>query len=327
MSHAVPVSYAEAVRYRLDVNRLGERLGAGEYVGAARFGLQDTAPRDALIGLHARVEGCEPSAWEAPGLVQTYSPRAAVYVLPERDFGVFTVGRMPLGEENQREIARQADRICRELGGAEHRGGRGNELRSACWSGRLALRWTTSALYVREVPAPEIDFQDAHLELCRRHVEAFGPTTVEAFSWWSGLSRPDAREVWKLLDGELLPVELEGREGWILAADEQVVRSAPAPTGARFLVASDLRLFGQDRHGLFAAPGQKPRIHLHDWYHPHGLMLNGEIRGAWGRKGGKVDLRTAGPLSDQDRAAIEAEALSMPIPGATMTLTITEMEP
>ena len=325
MSRGLVVGHAEVVRYRLGVHRLRERLAGGEYVAAARFGLQDTAPRDALIGLHARVEGCEPSAWEAPGLVQTYSPRAAVYVLPADDFGVFTIGRMPLDDDERRRIEAKAERICGELGGDEHRGGRGPELRSACASGRLALRWTTSALYVREVPHPRIDFQDAHLELCRRHVHAFGPTTPEAFGWWAGLSRPDAREVWSLLADELLPVELENRQAWILAADEQAVRTSPAATGARFLVASDLRLFGQDRYGLFVGPGQKPLIDLHDWYHPHGLMLNGEIRGAWGRKGGKVDVRTAGPLSDQDRAALEAEAQSMPIPGATMSVIVTEM--
>jgi len=49
------------------------RLPAGSYVEAAYVGLQDTAPRDALLGLHARVEACEPAAWQHSHLVQTYS--------------------------------------------------------------------------------------------------------------------------------------------------------------------------------------------------------------------------------------------------------------
>ena len=162
----------------------------------------------------------------------------------------------------------------------------------------------------------EIDFREAHLELCRRHVRAFGPTTAETFGWWAGLSRPDARTVWSWLADELLPVELEGRAAAILAADEDAVRSAPAVSGARFLVASDLRLFGADRYGLFAGPGQKSRIELNDWHHPHGLMIHGQIRGAWGRRQGAIHLRIAGQLSAAERAAVEAEALSMPIPGA-----------
>ncbi|MFI5729010.1 DNA glycosylase AlkZ-like family protein [Kribbella sp. NPDC051587] len=319
MTSRLRIDHQQAVRYRLAVNRLGERLPAGAYVEAARFGLQDTAPRDALVGLHARVAECEPSAWEAPGLVQTYSPRAAVYVLPAADFGVFTVGRMPLDPVEQQAVEELAERICQEFAGAEQRQGH-PELRGACATGRLLLRWTTSALYAREVEPPEIDFREAHLELCRRHVRAFGPTTAETFGWWSGLSRPDARVVWSWLGDELLPIEVEGRAAAILAADEDAVRAAPAVTGARFLVASDLRLFGADRYGLFAGPGQKSRIELNDWHHPHGLMLDGQLRGAWGRRQGAINLRLAGRVTGAERAAIEAEALSMPIPGATMSL-------
>jgi hypothetical protein len=62
-------------------------LPAGSHVEAARFGLQDSAPRDALLGMHARIESCAPDAWQDPRLTQTYSPRAAVYLLPLEDFG------------------------------------------------------------------------------------------------------------------------------------------------------------------------------------------------------------------------------------------------
>ena len=324
MARSLSVGYQQAVQYRLVVNHLAERLPADSYVQAARFGLQDTAPRDALIGMHARVEACEPSAWRDPRLIQTYSPREAVYVLPAEDFGVFTIGRLPLAADDRRVIDDMAAEICRSLAGTEQRGGRGRELRPACAGGRLALRWTTSALYVREVPRPEIDFVEAHKELCRRHVHAFGPTTMETFGWWAGLSRADADEVWQMLMPELLPVDLEGRPAWILAADEATLRSAPVMRGPRFLVASDLRLFGHDRHGLFVGPGRKQRIHLHDSFHPHGLMLDGRIAGAWGRRAGRVDVKVAGQLSGRSRAAVEAEALSIPIPAATMSIDIAE---
>jgi hypothetical protein len=127
-----------------------------------------------------------------------------------------------------------------------------------------------------------------------------------------------------MLEPELLQVELEGHEAWILADDETELRSAPDARRVRFLVASDLRFFGQDRHGLFAAPGQRKLIHLHDWFHPHGLMVDGRIVGTWGRRGGRIDVRVAGPLSDEHRKAVEAEALAMPIPGATMSIELAE---
>ncbi|TDU86653.1 winged helix DNA-binding protein [Kribbella voronezhensis] len=308
----------------MESNHLTERLPAGAYLQAAHFGLQDTAPRDALIGMHARVENCEPSAWEHPDLTQTYGPRGAVYVLPKRDLGIFTVGRLPLDEEQRRPIEQAADEICRLLGGEERRGGH-PDLRTACASGRLILRWTTSALYAREVPRPTVDFAEAHRELCRRHVQAFGPTTPQAFAWWSSLSPRDAREVWQWIAPELLPVDLAGRDAWILATEEDAIRSTrPAPV-ARLLVASDLRVLGQDRYGLFVGPGMRRRSRLHDSFHPHGVVLDGEIAGAWGRRGGRFDVLVEERLSGEQREAIAAEALSTPVPGATPTIELTEV--
>jgi hypothetical protein len=69
------ISQAQALNYRLRMNNLSRRLPASSYVEAAYVGLQDTAPRDALLGMPVRVAGCEPSAWEHPRLIQTYSPR------------------------------------------------------------------------------------------------------------------------------------------------------------------------------------------------------------------------------------------------------------
>jgi hypothetical protein len=311
----------QAVAHRLSVNHLTTRVPTGSYAEAAHYGLQDTAPRDALVALHARVEACEPTAWEHPDLTQTYSPRAAVYVLPRADFGIFTIGRLPLAPEALQFWETAADTICRDLAGTEGRGG-APELRGACATGRLALRWTTSALYFREVPRPDIDFMDAHRELCRRHVEAFGPTTPAAFAWWSGLSAKDAREVWCQLD--LLEVDVDGHRAWILPEAEQAVRNPPEPTGARFLPTPDLRLLGQDRHGLFVGPGGSKHLPLHDTFHPNGLLLDGRLVGMWGRRGGRLDVKHVGTLSADARAQVEVEALTMPIPGARMTLSITE---
>src|SRR5215510_5452171 len=115
------VSRMQAVNYRLVVNYLSTRLPPASYVDAAYVGLQDTAPRDALLGLHARVEACEPSALQHPGLIQTYSPRAAVNVLPADDFGVFTVGRLPRDPEARQRLEDLAEEACAALDGQELR--------------------------------------------------------------------------------------------------------------------------------------------------------------------------------------------------------------
>lgn len=318
------VSRAQAVQYRLSVNHLSRRLPAGSYVEAAYVGLQDTAPRDALLGLHARVAACEPSAWEHARLIQTYSPRWAVYVLPKDDLGVFTVGRLPRDPEARRSLEERAERAATELAGQPRPARRLPVDRRVCATGRFVVRWTTSSLHVWEQPPPSIDPESARIELGRRHVHAFGPTTPAAFAWWAGVSAGDARQTFDVLAPELMPVDYEGHRSWILAADEPAIGTAEPMRGVRFLVASDLRLFGSDRTGLFVGPGLRHHTSLHDTFHPGGLLIDGGIAGAWGRRAGRVSVRTFGPLPAAMRRAIRDEAESMPIPGAVVTVSLAE---
>jgi Winged helix DNA-binding domain len=134
----------------------------------------------------------------------------------------------------------------------------------------------------------------------------------------------DARKTFDLIAGELLRVDLAGHHAWVLAADESALRSARPMRGVRLLVASDLRLLGQDRTRLFVGPGHNERSPLQDWFHPHGLVVNGRLAGAWGRRGGKVNIKAAAPLAPSTRAAIHAEAASMPIPNNAVTVSLTE---
>jgi hypothetical protein len=52
--------------------------------------------------------------------------------------------------------------------------------------------------------------------------------------------------------------------------------------------------------------------------------VNGRLAGAWGRRGGKVNIKAAGPVAPPVRAAIHAEAASMPIPSKAVTVSLTE---
>jgi hypothetical protein len=318
------VSRAQAVNYRLSANNLSRRLPPGSHVEAAYVGLQDTAPRDALLGMHARVAACEPSAWEHPRLIQTYSPRAAVYVLPRDDFGVFTLGRLPRDSAALRSLQERADVVARELAAQPQPARSLAGDRSVCATGRFAVRWTTSSLHVWEQPAPSIDPERARIELCRRHVHAFGPTTTAAFAWWAGVSPRDAERSFAVLAPELMPVDHDGHQAWVLAADETAIVTAEPMRGVRFLVASDLRLFGQDRTDLFVGPGLRRHTALHDTFHPNGVLIDGVIAGAWGRRGGRVSVKTIGPIPEPLRSAIRAEAENMPIPGAAVTVALTE---
>ncbi|SDS86257.1 DNA glycosylase AlkZ-like family protein [Actinopolymorpha singaporensis] len=323
MTAALKVSRVQAVAHRLRAHHLVDRMPAGSYVEAARYGLQDSAPRAALLSLHARVDACEPTAWEAAGLLQTYSPRMAVHVLPAADFGVFTVGRVPDDPALRREVEEAADEACRVLAGEPVRGTRlsrdeGRQVRVGAASGRIAVRWDTRSLTVREIAAPDIDPAVARAELARRHLHAFGPTTPRTFAWWAGMHPHGARQVWRQLAGELLPVDFEGQPAWILAEDEHAVRQAGEVRGVRLLPAEDLGLLGADRAGLFVGPAAHRKATSYDWYHPNGILVDGRLAGQWGRRGGRVEIGLDRALAGAVRDAVAAEALSMPVPGASM---------
>jgi hypothetical protein len=53
-------------------------------------------PRAALLSIHARVAGTQPSTWEDSSLVQLWGPRFNVVVVAARDLAVFTLGTLPL---------------------------------------------------------------------------------------------------------------------------------------------------------------------------------------------------------------------------------------
>lgn len=312
------IDRAQAIRYRLHVNHLTARLPAGAYDVAARCGLQDSWPRSGLISLAARVESCRADAWEDPRLVQTYSPRAAVHLLPAADLGVFTVGRLPADPAARRLIEDDAERICRALGGRARRTADLPEslcgrLRRATASGRLLVRWDARSLLIRECPRPGIEQRDAATELARRHLHHYGPTTPELFARWSGLAPPDARCMWSNLGTSLGPVSVGGSRAWILPDDAEILAGAPETTGVRFLPAEEMRLLE------FAGTG-KVRPPLADTFHPHGLLVHGVLVGAWGRRGGRITLRVprSAPLPPLD-----AEVASIPISGRRTSLEIT----
>ena len=70
-------------------------------------------PRAALLSLHARVDGVEPSTWEDPSLAQLWGPRYNTYVVAERDFALFSLGRLPDDEKGRRRAERDGGAAAR----------------------------------------------------------------------------------------------------------------------------------------------------------------------------------------------------------------------
>jgi hypothetical protein len=283
-------------------------------------------PRAALLSIHARVAGTQPSTWEDPSLVQLWGPRYSAYVVAQRDLAVFSLGRMPDDARARRIAEDLAARLHTLLGGArmiDREAGRAlgqdhNRLRYAAPTGTVVIRWEGArAPVVWTVPRPEVDPRHARLELARRYLHIFGPTTPEAFAQWAGIGPREGVASFEGLRRSLTPVRTPIGEAWILTRDEPMFRADPRPTAsARLLPSGDayFLLQGSDRELLVADADHRralwtPRV----W--PGGLLVDGELVGTWRRSHEKVTVQPWRRLSRSARDAIEVEAESLPLPG------------
>jgi winged helix DNA-binding protein len=314
---------AQILAFRRRVGALDERLppGARSLRQAAWAGLQDSMPRAALLSIHARVEGAHPDIWADRSLVQVWGPRFSVYVVPARDHAIFTLGRHPDDARGRKRAEERAARAHAILAGrrlTDREVGQGNAIRYGTTTGTLLIRWEGArAPLVWSVPQPEIEPLEARLELARRYLHVFGPTTRESFARWAGLGMREAAVAVDSLAPSLLPVRTPIGDGWILARDEPLIREAESsPAAARLLPSGDAYwlLQGADRELLVPDARRRgdlwtPRV----W--PGAVLVAGEIAGTWRRARAKLSIEPWRRFSPAERAAVEAEARSLPLPG------------
>jgi hypothetical protein len=318
----------EILAFRRRISALDERLprGADSLRQAAWAGLTDSMPRAALLSIHARVEGTEPSTWEDPSLVQLWGPRFNAYVVPKRDIAPFTLGRLDEPGRSRRQADDIANSLAKLLAGkatAHDEAGAGlgmhpNRLRYAAPTGRLLIRWDGARQpTLRMVPAPDIDAGKARLELARRYLHVFGPTTPESFADWAGIATASGRAAFEALARELTPARTPVGDAWILSSDEPTFRAkAAAPAAARLLPSGDtfFLLWGRDRELLVPDPNRRAELWTSRVW-PGALLVDGEVAGTWRRSNAKVSIQTWRRLSPAERERVEAEAASLPLPG------------
>jgi hypothetical protein len=317
----------QILAFRRHVGGLGQRSpkGAKSLRRAAWAGLQDSMPRAALLSLHARVEGVEPSTWEHPSLAQLWGPRYSTYVVPKQDFGLFSLGRLPENAKGRQRAEHMAELVHAYLDGAratdrEVAGalGIGNSIRYAGTTGTVAIRWEGArAPTIWTVPAPKIDAADACRELARRYLHIFGPTTAHSFGRWAGISAHSAATAFASLEGSLLPVRSPFGDEWLLMDDEPAMRAVETPPApARLLPSGDsyFLLDGEERELLVPRADQRKRLWTPRVW-PGALLADGEIRGTWRRARHIVRIDTWARLSRRARDAIESEASGLPLPG------------
>jgi hypothetical protein len=318
----------QIVAFRRHAGGLDERLPPGpeSLRRAAWAGLQDSMPRAAVLSIHARVEGTEPSTWADPSLVQLWGPRFSVFVVAARDLAVFSLGTLPDDAKGRQRATDLAARLSALLGGTPMPYGQAGlalgvhpgSLRYAAATGTVLIRWEGARQpTVWTVPPPETDPRDARLELTRRYLHIYGPATPEAFAGWAGIGRRHGVAAFEALGTSLTPVRTPVGDAWIRSQDEAAFRADPRPVApARLLPSGDAFLLrhGADRDLLVPDAVRRhalwtPRV----W--PGGLLVGGEIAGTWRRAGTAMTVEPWWRLSSAERDAVTAEAESLPLPG------------
>jgi hypothetical protein len=329
MSSLLRLDRDQILAFRRRAGALDERLprSPGSLRRAAWAGLQDSMPRAAVLSLHARVDKVRPTSWEDPAFIQVWGPRYQTYVVPAEDVAVFTLGRLP---ETAKALARaeaMATRAQELLGSAatpyedlgQALGVNPNALRYAAPTGTIAIRWDGARRpTIRVRPRPETDARAARLELARRYLHVFGPTTAASFTKWAGVSRNAAVGAFAALRPELTAVRSPLGDAWILAADEAGFRAEPGPAaGARLLPSGDtyFLLHGDDRGLLVPDAARRPQLWTPRVW-PGAVLVEGEVRGVWRRAHDTVTVEAWGRLPRAAVDAVETEAAGLPIPGA-----------
>jgi DNA glycosylase AlkZ-like len=319
---------SQILGFRRRVGALDERLARGSRSlrCAAWAGLQDSMPRAALLSIHARVEGAHSSSWEDPSLVQIWGPRFNTYVVPARDYAVFTLGRLAddgAGRQRAEEIAARLHAFLdgRRLGDGEAGralGVNSNLFRYAAPTGTVLIRWEGARQpTIWTVPRPDVDPLAARRELARRFLHVLGPATSASFATWAGIGPVEAAAAFDSLKRSLTPVRTPIGEAWILARDEPSFRApAEPPAAARLLPSGDAYylLQGADRELL--VPDAKRRDQLWTsrvW--PGAVLVAGDIVGTWRRAQANLTITPWLRLPREKREAVEAEAQTLPLPG------------
>lgn len=301
---------------------------------AAWVGLQDSVPRAALLSLHARVEDVEPGDWNHESLIGVWGPRFSAYVVSEADRAYFTLGRLSNAGPKRDRSEGLADRLAALLGdgsmmyrdagaalGVDH-----NALRYAAQTGRVALHWDgANPPFIWMLQRPDMDPVDARTELLRRYVHVFGTAKVDGFRRWAGIGRTEAKESFDRLAPELVEARTPTGEEWMLAADEESMRSdGPVEAVVRLLPSGDAYTLLTAVHRELLVP--HPERAAEVWpsrVWPGAILVGEEVVGVWRRAAEAVTITLWETHPAATIEEITAEAQGLPIPGLDRPITVT----
>jgi hypothetical protein len=208
-------------------------------------------------------------------------------------------GRVMTREELVREVARVTGTAAFSARLVESSWG--TILKPAAFSGRLCfgpslgqrVRFTRPDTWLTAPPA-QVDSLAATTTVTRRYLAAYGPATFHDLArWWNGGGVATARQWIASLGEEVCPVDLDGVQAWMLAADAREAGELPPARSVRLLPGFDQYVVAASCHAAHLLPGDL----RHRVYRPQGwispvLLVNGRMEGTWRHeiKGSRVEV-------------------------------------
>ena len=136
---------------------------------------------------------------------------------------------------------------------------------------------------------PSMSLEDARAELVRRFLRVFGPATHTQLASWAQTAPSHAKQLFAAVEDELEPAAVEGRRGFVLAADVgSACRRRRAASGVRLLGGHDPYVAQPDRASLVPDDAVRKRL-FPSVGRPGVVLADGVLAGLWrGRKQGDV---------------------------------------
>jgi hypothetical protein len=343
------VSAEQALAFRAAGHHLDRRVGAAEAVAA--IGLQEYPPGwGAACALHARSHDGLPrdvvlvNAFRgSPFVVPSADSRVFTAALvPEDEAALkalvgaapskevieegFTVGEalgLVAGAARAGLAAGPLDRDAFHQAMRERlpdgllpwcRGCQSHHVRPGFWRALGPLEVTVmpeKAVWGLAEP-PSMSVDEARSELARRFLRVYGPATHTQLASLVQTAPSHAKRLFEGIADELEPAAVEGRRGFVLAADLDRLESPPAAKGVRLLGGYDPYVAQPDRATLVGEDGALRKKLFPSVGRPGGVLADGALAGLWrGHKKGDVLEIGVDWLREPVDIAEEASAIAL----------------
>ena len=170
-------------------------------------------------------------------------------------------------------------------------------------------RWaTTDTWFDGRVDLDAWEPADAHVELARRWLRAFGPATADDLRWWTGWTKGRTRATLSAL--EPIEVDLDGRPGLLAPGDE--LDDGPLSPWVALLPSLDPTIMGWTDRDHVLDPALRPALFDRNGNAGPTVWADGRVVGGWTQHpDGHVVTRLLVDVGRDVASAVEEEAAAL----------------